>query len=115
MKSVFKCIIFYASISAYKINKTFDTIAIDRLEFSKIKRDLFSVFCKKDAFYLEKRKAQAKRLIEELMVLEPEEIEYLDLFELGEYKPELLFPDSKILQNVAGHPMAVWKMRNELA
>lgn len=33
-----KCIIFYASISADKINKTFNTSAIDGLEFSKIRQ-----------------------------------------------------------------------------
>ncbi len=35
-----KCIIFYASISAEQINKAFDTSAIDRLNFSRIRRNL---------------------------------------------------------------------------
>ena len=67
-----KCIIFYASISAEKINKTFDTTAIDRLNFFKIRRDLFPVLWKKDNFHLEERKIEA-------------------------------------LENIAGHPMAIWK------
>ena len=105
-----KCIIFYASISAEQINKTFDTLAIDRLDFSKIRRDLFPVLRKKDNFHLEERKMEAKKYIRELMVLMPEEIEYLDTFEKGEYRPELLFSDSQILRNIAEHPMAAWKM-----
>ena len=48
-----KCIIFYAFISADKINKTFNTSAIDGLEFSKIRRDLFPVLRKKDNFNLD--------------------------------------------------------------
>ncbi len=108
-----KCIIFYASISADKINKTFDTSAIDGLEFSKIRRDLFPVLRKKDNFNLNERKEEAKRFIKELMILTPEEAEYLELFETGEYRPELLFEDDKIVWNIKEHPMAIWKMKNE--
>lgn len=95
-----KCIIFYASISAEKINKTFDTSAIDRLNFSKIRRDLFPVLRKKDNFHLEERKIEVKKFIRELMVLTAEEAEYLDAFEKGEYRPELLFTDNQILRNM---------------
>lgn len=105
-----KCIIFYASISAEKINKTFDTSAIERLTFSKIRRDLFPVLRKKDNFDLERRKEDAKGFIEQLMCLTPEEKKYLEAFEAKEYKPELLFSDEKILRNIERHPMALWKM-----
>ena len=108
-----KCIIFYASITADKINKTFNTSAIDGLEFSKIRRDLFPVLRKKDNFNLDERKKEAKKFIKELMVLTPEEKEYLELFETGEYRPELLFEDDEIIQNIGEHPMAIWKMKNE--
>lgn len=104
-----KCIIFYASISADKINKTFDTSAIDGLKFSKIRRDLFPVLRKKDNFNLDERKEEAKRFIKELMVLTGEEKEYLDMFEKGEYMPSLLFSDNQILENIVEHPMAIWK------
>ena len=62
-----KCIIFYASISADKINKTFNTSAIDGLKFSKIRRDLFPVLRKKDNFNLDERKENAKKFIRELI------------------------------------------------
>jgi len=108
-----KCIIFYASISAEQINKTFDASAIDRLDFSKIRRDLFPVLRKRDNFNLEERKNISKEFIKRLMILTPRESEYLNLFEAGEYQPELLFLDKQILQNVDGHPMAAWKMRSK--
>lgn len=107
-----KCIIFYASVSAEQINKTFDVSAIDRLDFSKIRRDLFPVLRKKDNFNLEERKSKAKEFIRKLMILNLEETKYLKLFETGEYRPELLFSDKQILENVARHPMALWKMRS---
>ena len=52
----------------------------------------------------------AKKFINELMILTPQEKEYLNAFEGKEYKPELLFADEKILNNRQDHPMAVWKM-----
>lgn len=105
-----KCIIFYASISAEHINKTFDTSAIDRLDFSRIRRDLFPVLRKKDNFNLEERKDQAKSFIAKLMILTEQEKDYLDAFEKKEYKPELLFNDEKILKNIREHPMVSWKI-----
>ena len=108
-----KCIILYASISTDKINKTFNTSAIDGLEFSKIRRDLFPVLRKKDNFNLDERKEEAKKFIKELMVLTEEEKEYLDMFEKGEYIPSLLFSNNKILENIVEHPMAIWKMQLE--
>lgn len=47
-----KSIIFYNTISQEKVNKSFDTSAIDKLDFNKIRRDLFPVLKKKDHFDL---------------------------------------------------------------
>lgn len=74
---------------------------------------MFPVLRRKDNFNLDKRKEEAKKFIEELMVLTPEEVEYLELFEKGEYRPEFLFGDDEIIWNIKEHPMAVWKMKNE--
>lgn len=38
-----KCFLFYMTISADTLNKSFDTSAIDTLDFNKIRRDLFPV------------------------------------------------------------------------
>lgn len=105
-----KCIIFYATVSADVFNKEFDASAIDGLNFTKIRRELFPVLRKKDNFDLEERKKKTKEYIKELMVLTPSEKEYLDAFKRKEYKPELLFEDVAILENIKEHPMALWKM-----
>ena len=107
-----KTIIFYATISAETVNKTFDTSAIDSLTFSKIRRDLFPVLTKSEAkshFQLEQYKNAAKKYIHNLMVLTPEEKEYMDRFVKGEYNPELLFSNPEILLQIENHPMALWK------
>lgn len=108
-----KCFAFYTTISADKdqINATFETSAIDTLDFTKIRRDLFPVISKKDNFQLENRKSQAKKYINELMQLSEKEQEYIDRFLAKEYRPELLFDDDEIVERVREHPMALWKIQ----
>jgi len=106
-----KCIIFYATISAKKVNKTFDTSAIDSLVFSKIKSDLFPVLAVKDKFDLEGKKQQAKEYIASLMNPTAQEMEYMERFIVKEYKPELLFEDAEIVERIQNHPMALWKCK----
>ncbi len=104
-----KCIIFYNTISQENVNKQFDTSAIERLSFQKIRRDLFPVLRKKDNFDLEERKSSARKYLSELMQVTQKEMEYMEAFENKEYRPELLFQDPDILENVENHPMALWK------
>lgn len=106
-----KSIIFYATISAKEVNKTFDTSAIDSLVFSKIKSDLFPVLAVKDKFDLEGKKQQAKDYIASIMKPTAQEMEYMERFISKEYKPELLFEDAEIVERIQKHPMALWKCK----
>lgn len=109
-----KCVVFYAAISARdknSINKTFDTMAIGSITKRKIKTDLLPVIKIKDDFELESAKKIVKEYISDLMVLTKEENAFLDRFEKGEYIPELLFEDEKIIERIRNHPMALWKIR----
>lgn len=107
-----KCIIFYATISAKEVNKTFDTSAIDSLVFSKIKSDLFPVLAVRDKFDLEGKKQQAKEYIASLMKPTEAENDYMERFIAKEYKPELLFGDEEIVERLRNHPMALWKCKS---
>lgn len=107
-----KCIIFYATISAKEVNKTFDTSAIDSLIFSKIKSDLFPVLAVRDKFDLEGKKQQAKEYIASLMKPTEAENDYMERFIAKEYKPELLFDDAEIVERLRNHPMALWKCKS---
>ena len=106
-----KCIIFYATISAKEVNKDFDTSAIDSLVFSKIKSDLFPVLAVRDKFDLEGKKQQAKGYIASLMKPTEAEMDYMESFIAKEYKPELLFEDTEIVERLRNHPMALWKCK----
>ena len=106
-----KCIIFYATISAEKVNKGFDLSAIDSITFLKIKSDLFPVLATKDKFDLEEKKRVAKEYIARLMKLTDKEMEYMENFIKKQYKPELLFEDVEILERIRNHTMALWKCK----
>lgn len=109
-----KCFVFYTTISAdkNKINRNFDISAIDSLDFTKIRRDLFPVISRKDNFKLEDGKARAKQYINELMQLSDKENEYVDRFIAKEYCPELLFEGEEIVMRIKEHPMALWKCKH---
>lgn len=105
-----KSTVFYAAISAERINKEFQTKIIDDITINKVKRDLLPVIAKKDFFDLELMKSTVKNYINELMIITDQEKEFMDRFEKKEYCPELLFDDEKILSRLERHPMALWKM-----
>lgn len=106
-----KCVVFYAAISAKKINKTFDSSVIDVLDHRKIKTDLLPVIRRRDKFDLEATKKAVRAFIEELMTLTESEVEFLERFERKEYCPELLFQQEEILARISKHPMALWKTK----
>lgn len=109
-----KCIVFYIAISANdknSINKTFDTTIIDSITIRKIKTDLKPVIKTKDDFELVVARKTVKKYIEDLMILTSNEIEFLNKFEAGEYKPELLFDEKGIVDRIKNHPMALWKTK----
>ena len=107
-----KAIVFYATISAEMVNRTFDTSAIDRITFTKIRRDLFPVLTRmeaRDHFDLDQYKAGVKLYLQKLMDLSDGEKAYMDRFIEGEYRPDLLFDDKAIIARIKNHPMAIWK------
>lgn len=106
-----KCTVFYATISAKEVNRSFDTAAIDKLSFSRIRTDLFPVLGVNKKFTLEEKKLQAKEFIASVMMLQDGEKEYMDRFISKEYRPELLFGDYEIVERIKSHPMALWKCR----
>ena len=106
-----KAIIFYATISADKVNKEFDLTAMDKITPSKIRRDLFPVLRTRGRFDLDEHKRICREYLTELMKPTESEMEYMRLFESREYRPELLFEDPAIVERIRNHPMALWKCR----
>ena len=84
------------------------------ITFQKIRRDLFPVLRQKDRsrqFDIQTKISEAKLYLGSLMQLTDLEMEFIERFEMKEYRPELLFNRSDILERIADHPMALWKCR----
>ena len=54
-----------------------------------------------------------KSFISKLMQLNDSEMKFINEFDLGNYKPILLFDDQNIINRIKNHPMALWKISNK--
>lgn len=61
---------------------------------------------------LENMKNTVKGFIEKLLLLTDDEKAFLKAFSEKQYKPELLFDDSDILNRIRQHQMVFWKMQD---
>ena len=105
-----KCVVFYTAVGGNtKPSDEFSLQAIERLQFKQIRATLFPVL-KKGTFYdLEAVKQNVCDYLRDLMKLSDEERHFIEQFNAGEYKPELLFDEMEIVVRVRSHPMAFWK------
>ena len=107
-----KAVIFYTAISQEEIPQVYDINRIDAITTHKIKTDLLPVIHKGEYVELENMKNTVKDFIEKLLLLTDDEKAFLKAFSEKQYKPELLFDDSDILNRIRRHPMALWKMQD---
>jgi predicted nucleotidyltransferase component of viral defense system len=103
-----KCAVFYAAIAGEQTIDRDSLKKIDAITFHKVRTDLKPVLRKDDDFNLETAKKDVKEFLAELLILPPNEREFLEAFQESEYKPELLF-DGEALLRVRNHPMALWR------
>lgn len=106
-----KIVVFYSAISSETPPESFDLKRIDGITKYKIKTDLLPVIRKKDDFDLAVAQKRVKAFLSELLMLDENEVAFLDAFRRKEYKPELLFVNQPILSRIQNHPMALWKMQ----
>lgn len=105
-----KIILFYCAVGGNKppsIEFKFD--AIDKITFSQIRSSLLPVLRKTKRFDLEKAKIEVKEFLSGLLVFTADEKLFIEKFNMKEYRPELLFEDTNILERIREHPMAIWK------
>jgi predicted nucleotidyltransferase component of viral defense system len=110
-----KCVVFYAAIAGDPRNTEHcldlsGLKKIDGITYHKVRTELIPVLSKTDGFNLENAKKAVREFITKLLVLMPEEREFLKSFQESEYRPELLF-DGQDLERVRNYPMALWRTR----
>lgn len=109
IKQLRKSVIFYHVLTSDEVNGNFDLKATEQLNQHSILRELVPVLKKGEVFILKEALEEVKNFVAELMIMTEDEKEFIDRFNNGEYCPELLFEEKKILDNISNHPMAKWK------
>ena len=108
-----KGVVFYSAVGGNaKPTVTYSLQTIERLQFKQIRATLLPVLKKGTFFDLESVKHEVCGYIEDLMQLSDNETLFIERFANHEYQPELLFEDKEIVERVAKHPMALWKIQN---
>ncbi len=110
-----KCVIFYNMVGG---EQDIDHISFEKIEsinFTKFKTQLKPVLAKTDKFNLDKAKAKVIQYLKNLVTIDAEELTFISEFRNKNYKPELLFSEKTMIDNVKRHPMALWRCqdRNE--
>ena len=112
-----KCVIFYfilgktSFIELSNITKDFE-IKINTFRKKLIPQHLSSTLRKTDNLNLIEAVDYVKEFIKNFLILNENELQFLNEFKIGNYKPEILFDDEEILSRIRNHPMVLWKLKN---
>ncbi len=110
-----KCVIFYNMVGG---EQDIDHISFDKIEsinFTKFKTQLKPVLAKTDKFNLDEAKAKVIQYLKNLVTIDAEELMFVSEFRNKNYKPELLFSEKTMIDNVKRHPMALWRCQDRNA
>lgn len=104
-----KCVVFYLAIATATPPLSLDFSAIDEITPHKVLTDLMPVIRDREAFVLEEAKRTVREFLRDSLQMEENEVSFLRQFRKGDYRPQLLFRETDILERIANHPMAIWK------
>lgn len=106
-----KCLIFYNMVGGEQDIDTLTFDNIEKINFMKFKTQLKPVISKNDKFDLEQAKLKVINYLKKLINLIPQETTFINEFRNKNYKPELLFDDKNMIENISHHPMAMWRCK----
>ena len=106
-----KCTIFYNMIGGEQDIDNLSFKNIENINFLKYKTQLKPVISKNDNFDLEKAKTNVITYLKDLLTISEREKSFINEFKQKNYKPELLFDNIEIIENIKYHPMALWRCK----
>jgi len=109
-----KCIIFYLPIVSKSNVYNLDPAIINGIGKPSMVQELTPLMQKEKVFVLNSAKRRVRKFIKDLMILNEDEIKYLEKFKMGIYQPTLLFSREEIIDKIKFHPMALWKVEQNL-
>lgn len=111
MDTLRKIVVFYLAVGGKnKPEKEYSFERIQNIKFPQIRSSLIPVLKKTEKFDFEEAKTNVVSFLSKLLSLGEAEKNFIDSFNRGEYKPELLFDDGEIIERIKEHPMALWKI-----
>ena len=106
-----KIVVFYLAVGGKnKPEKEYSFERIQNIKFPQIRSTLIPVLKKTEKFDFKEAKANVVSFLSKLLILGDAENNFIDSFNQGEYRPEILFDDSDIIERIKEHPMALWKI-----
>lgn len=108
-----KCAVFYSAIGAEKPPVRFELENIGNVSKQQIKRDLDPVLRRGERFALEDEQPKVKDYLASILIPTKKEEMFWKAFSNGNYYPDWIFGQTKELQNILNHPMALWKCRDK--
>ena len=106
-----KIVVFYLAVGGKnKPEKEYSFERIQNIKFPQIRSTLIPVLKKTEKFNFEEAKTNVISFLSKLLILGDAENNFIDSFNQGEYKPELLFDNGEIIERIKEHPMALWKI-----
>lgn len=108
-----KLVIFFGCLDRKDFRK-FSSDSICEITEKDIKNDLMPLLRKGTVVSRGKMIKTVKPLLEYVLKLDKQGKRYVDDFFIGEYKPELLFTNEKVvdIESLKKHPMALWKQQH---
>lgn len=106
-----KCLIFYNMVGGEQDIDTLNFDNIEKINFLKFKTQLKPVISKTHKFDLEQAKLKVINYLKELITLMLQEKAFIKEFRNQNYKPELLFNDKHMVENISYHPMVLWRCK----
>lgn len=106
-----KIVVFYLAVGGKnKPEKEYSFERIRNIKFPQIRSALIPVLKKTEKFDFEEAKTNVISFLSGLLILGDAEKDFIESFNQGDYKPEVLFDDHEIVERIKEHPMALWKM-----
>lgn len=109
-----KVVLFYLAVGGSKAPQyAYSLDSIRKLGYRQVRSSLIPVLRKQERFNFEQARTVVADFVEDLLHFAKSEQAFIDSFNQGQWRPDLLFDDSSIADRVKAHPMALWKTQQK--
>lgn len=106
-----KTLIYYNMIGGDQNIDYYNVDIIKKIDYYKVKTTLKPMLHKRFNIKLDEIKNTVIDFMNTILILDKNDVEFINLFRNGIYKPELLFKNYQILDAIENHPMALWRLK----